>query len=396
MAVGSSSPKQPADSGHDAQLALLDQADRAALLVDRNVVVKANETACHLLATMPAQVCGCAMEDLLSPLAPATLPYSGSMPAEPAPPDRIRCRLVSETSIIVELRTVPLQAGARWPQLWLLLVDRSQHMDADTRQAHRLKELISHLPSVFYRADNTRNWTMRFISDGCRSLTGYSEQQLLHDREISFLELIHPEDRGRVWHDIQQALRDGRSFRVSYRIRTAQGNEKWVWEQGVGVYGADSRVEAVEGFITDITARKRTEDTLSSSHQALARLLSNLPGMAYRCRNEPDWMFEFVSDGCVDLTGYLSAELVQSRRVAYGDLIVAEDRDRVWEEVQRDVRGRRPFASTYRILGADGTSKWVLDQGNGVFDGQGAIVAIEGFVCDVTDLMATPKSPPCD
>ena len=49
--------------------------------------------------------------------------------------------------------------------------------------------------------------------------------------------------------------------------------------------------------------------------------MSNLPGMAYRCRNDPQWSMEFVSDGCSQLTGYPASVLLENRGVAYGDII---------------------------------------------------------------------------
>ncbi len=44
-----------------------------------------------------------------------------------------------------------------------------------------------------------------------------------------------------------------------YRIVTASGEEKWVWQQGVGVFSPDGELQSLEGFISDITERKRAE-----------------------------------------------------------------------------------------------------------------------------------------
>src|SRR4051812_2226476 len=65
-----------------------------------------------------------------------------------------------------------------------------------------------------------------------------------------------------------------------------------------------------------------SEQALSENRRMLATLLDNLPGMAYRCRNDRTWTMEFVSEGSRGLTGYAPADLVGNRLVAYGDLIV--------------------------------------------------------------------------
>ncbi|MEY3012894.1 MAG: hypothetical protein RIT45_1629 [Pseudomonadota bacterium] len=115
-----------------------------------------------------------------------------------------------------------------------------------------------------------------------------------------------------------------------------------------------------------------------------ATLLGNLPGMAYRCANSPDWPMEIVSEGAEALTGH-SADAFLSGRVQYGELIVSEDRDAVWSAVQAAVERQEPFRITYRIEHADGSIRHIWEQGRGVFDADGQLLALEGFICDVSD-----------
>ena len=48
-------------------------------------------------------------------------------------------------------------------------------------------------------------------------------------------------------------------FQFEYRIRHQDGSERWVWEQGQGVYNGTDEPVAFEGFVTDVTERKRAE-----------------------------------------------------------------------------------------------------------------------------------------
>ena len=54
---------------------------------------------------------------------------------------------------------------------------------------------------------------------------------------------------------------------------------------------------------------------LHESQRQLTTLIGNLPGFVYRCRNDRGWIFEYLSDGVSDLTGYTREEyLVQRNR----------------------------------------------------------------------------------
>ena len=121
------------------------------------------------------------------------------------------------------------------------------------------------------------------------------------------------------------------------------------------------------------------------SQRMLATLMGNLPGMAYRGRVDPDWTMEFVSTGALPLTGYRPEQITGEGDVKFGQLIVEEDRQRVWETVQDAIAARKPYELLYRINTASGEEKWVWEQGCGVFSAQGKLLSIEGFVTDVTE-----------
>lgn len=148
----------------------------------------------------------------------------------------------------------------------------------------------------------------------------------------------------------------------------------------------------VESLLQVIAARTATEverqrlyQDLGESHRTLTTLMSNLPGMVYRCRNDKDWTLEFISEGCLTLTGYTPDDFVNRRTVVYGDVIYPDDREPVWNGVQDALKQNQPFQLVYRITTADGKLKWVWEQGRGVFSYNGELLALEGFVTDITE-----------
>ena len=119
------------------------------------------------------------------------------------------------------------------------------------------------------------------------------------------------------------------------------------------------------------------------SRRVLETLIGNLPGLVYRCENSPRWPFSFVSEGCLEITGWSSQDLVE-RGVDFGELIVPEDRAAVWEQVQAALTAREPFLLSYRIHRRDGERRWIWEKGCGVFDEHGDLECLEGVILDVT------------
>ena len=127
--------------------------------------------------------------------------------------------------------------------------------DAALRESERrLSALVSSLPGMAYRCRNDRKWTMEFVSTGITEVTGYTPDDLTSGH-IHWAQLQHPDDVEWTWEAVQRAAREHRLFQFEYRIRHQDGSERWVWEQGQGVYNGTDEPVAFEGFVADITAR---------------------------------------------------------------------------------------------------------------------------------------------
>src|SRR5919199_1615691 len=185
---------------------------------------------------------------------------------------------------IISTATTGLLVGYLWG-----MSKRGSHQKREQVCSHDLKEclraeeslresqrtlatLMSNLPGMVYRCKNDLDCTMEFISEGCYPLTGYHPADLMGNRTVSYAQLIHLDDCNLVRNEIQLALQEHRAFQLTYRMITATGEEKWVWEQGCGVFSSEGEVLALEGFITDITKRKHSEKSLQEREERIRRL----------------------------------------------------------------------------------------------------------------------------
>lgn len=162
--------------------------------------------------------------------------------------------------------------------IFINALERKRADEALQESQRVLSTLISNLPGMAYRCRDDAEWTMLFVSQGSLELTGYPPEDLVGSHELTYGQLIHPDDKNVVREDVRAALRERRHFEIIYRILTPHEGEKWVWERGQGVYTAEGELTAVEGFITDITervmSRQHLEQRVAERTDELQTLLS--------------------------------------------------------------------------------------------------------------------------
>lgn len=160
--------------------------------------------------------------------------------------------------------------------LVLLWNYRLRQLNRALAESERSKAvLLANLPGMAYKCRFDEKWTMQFVSEGCRELTGYEPQMLVNNREVAFVDLIDPAYRDYCTQSWAEARKTAQPAKLEYPINTADGKQKWVFEQGVVL--EDARTGTfIEGLIIDITSRKQVENLRyhESTHDELTQLFN--------------------------------------------------------------------------------------------------------------------------
>ncbi|MCP4188738.1 MAG: PAS domain-containing protein [Gammaproteobacteria bacterium] len=242
------------------------------------------------------------------------------------------------------------------------------------------EDLIQDLPQVVFKIDLDGNWL--FINQSWSQLSGFDVDQCIG---TSYMDYIHPQDRSRckaTFTKIQHG--DIEHCTEAFRFLISNGNYLWAEIHASTALSHDGQIIGIVGTINNISDRVSEEELLLANQRTLTALLNDLPGMVYRCRNNPDWTMEYVSGSSYQLTGYHPEDIVNSKRLSYGSMIHPDDSQEVWDEVQNAIRENRRFEKVYRIFDVNNKEKYVWERGKAIFSSNNEWLGLEGFIIDIT------------
>lgn len=227
------------------------------------------------------------------------------------------------------------------------------------------------------------NGRLSMVNPVFEKITGRDADEL---RSIEWGELTYPSDSDEYTGLMTEYKANRASqFSMDKRIVKPDGTCSWVsmsvkkFDIGPGQDGKHLLM------IMDIDEQRKASDALKESERSKSVLLSNLPGLAYRCDYDREWTMRFISPGCFKLTGYRPKSLLGNSEVSYNDIIAPEYRQAIWEEWERVISRKLPFRYEYEIITAGGERKWVFEQGQALFASDGTVEALEGLIIDIND-----------
>nr|WP_242040756.1 PAS domain-containing protein [Coleofasciculus sp. FACHB-1120] len=262
-------------------------------------------------------------------------------------------------------------------------VMQQKQAEAALRESQRrLASLIDSLPGIVFSCGNDPAWSMTYLSEGCFKLTGYHSEELIGDRAVSYDSITHPEDLPKVLEAIATAITLLKPYVVEYRILTKSGVEKWVWEKGAAVCDSAGKVLGLEGFITDITERKRTEEALQQAEAKYRSIFENAIEGIFQ--TTPDGQYISANPALARIYGYESpTELMGRLTDIKQQLYVDPNRRAEFTRLLQENDAVSDFESA--VSRQDGSIIWISENARAVRDCEGKLLYYEGTVEDITE-----------
>lgn len=212
-------------------------------------------------------------------------------------------------------------------------------------------------------------------------MTGYTKEQLMTKK---WTEITHEDNLQKEQEMMSDFLRGNiNGYQMEKKIIKSDGVVRWVNIKISGLHLDNQENLKYICTVEDIDDRKRMESSLYESERDKSILISNVPGMAFRCRYDKDWTMDFVSQGCFELTGYPAESFLGENKISYISLVNPKYDEFVRKKWKQAVISKSRCSIEYEICTLSGELKWVYEQGQAVYDKSGEPVAIEGLVIDI-------------
>ena len=243
----------------------------------------------------------------------------------------------------------------------------------------QLSMLFRNLPGPVYRCRNDADYTMDFVSEGITELSGYPPEELQEHRQ-HLGRMIHPEDRQRVWAELQAAVERDQPFELTYRIVTAAGEVKWVWDRGQAIRDADGQLQALEGFITDITKRRQAEEASRESQTKYQNLVETSHDLIWSVDRQG--RFTFINRAVRETFGYEPEELLGR---SFFDIFALPSLQKKWEIFREAMTKEEDFKNveTY-VRHRDGRILSFSTNAIVMRDGEGKVIGLTGSSHEIT------------
>ena len=246
-----------------------------------------------------------------------------------------------------------------------------------------LNNLVDNLKGMVYCNIYDEHWTMLFISNGCEGLTGYTPAQLINNQTISYEEVIAAEYRNNVREQIAKAVEENTAFEIEYPIVHASGNLVWVSERGYPVYDEFGQVQALEGYIQDISDRKNVEASLKKAESRYRSIFENAIEGIFQSTLEGQYLV--ANPALASLYGYDSSEglICALNNIQHQLYVLPTRRDEFVKEITTKGKVHNFQSQIYR---KDKSIIWISENARLVYDKDNQPIYYEGTVEDITEL----------
>jgi PAS domain S-box-containing protein len=303
-----------------------------------------------------------------------------------------------------------------------------QEAELKLRESQIFSEKISETTPGLVAVWNLVDGNYEYVNRSVKSILGYEPSDFIEGGIQFVSSLVHPDDVVEIMALNTEAVQEANANPIyddstihefEYRMRHKLGHYVWLHTYGVIFSRTTSNeVERILNISVDITERRKNEEELRSTKEALQRLNDELEqkvrerthelelekvalrkqternNLVDKATNDVIWDVDLIAnkisynDNYQLLFGYnISRKLINSD--TWMDRIHPEDKTRVLTGIDRLMASKvQQWTDEYRFMRHDGTYANILDRGYILYNESGTPYRMVGCMTDVTQLKA--------
>lgn len=177
----------------------------------------------------------------------------------------------------IELTVAPIREGDRIIfTAFIRDIAERKRVEEERREAlQRLQMITSQVPGVVYqfRLRPDGSYCLPFASDAVREIFRVEPDEIREDASKLFA-MIHPDDYDRIFASIAASASGLTPWHHEFRTKFGDGTVRWLQGDSIPQREADGST-LWHGFVTDISARKQSEEALRQSETKFSTLFNS-------------------------------------------------------------------------------------------------------------------------
>ncbi|MFH1196122.1 MAG: PAS domain S-box protein [bacterium] len=253
--------------------------------------------------------------------------------------------------------------------------DRKNALEALSASEEQYRNLITYMNEGLIRLDLEER--IQYVNKRFCDLINYSSNELLG--KISFLHLIHPDDR-KIEQEKREFRKKGQSNRYELRLIKKNSQLSWVEISAAPMYDEMENIIGSIALITDISKSRIAESALKESEIRYETLAETSPVGIFRTDTAGNTTY--LNPLWTKISGRAAPEGLGNKWIEF---VHPDDRERVANNWEIAVDEFKVSVAEYRYVRPDNSIAWVMGQAVPERNSNNDIIGYVGTLTDITD-----------
>ena len=181
-----------------------------------------------------------------------------------------------------------------------------------------------------------------------------------------------------------------RSFGTTHKVMISIGSEDFIFSVSAAKLPGDDGIKSA--VFTNITEMEKAKLEIETQQQQFESMVSNVPGVIYRCLLDEYWTMIYINDEIESLSGYKKGDFINNAKRTFADIIHPDDLEAVSRYIASQLEKHEPYNIDYRIVRSDGKERWVKGQGQAIYSSDNSVGWLDGVIFDITEVKHAHQS----